>query len=120
MSIQIQNLDTGLIRVTVSGKLTQPELASSQRALAKQLAGGEKASILVDARDFGGWAAGGDWSDLDAQLSIDPLIRKMAIVTEPEWEGLASAFTGKGLRAFPVEIFAPSDYQKALSWATQA
>jgi len=120
MSIQTQIVDAGLIRDTVNGSMAQPDLVSSQRTVAEQITGGHKASILVDARAFEGCEANGDWGDLSGQLAMDPLIHKMAIVSDPKWEDLATAFTGKGLRSFPVEIFVPSEYHKALAWMSVA
>jgi hypothetical protein len=120
MSIQIENSHNGVVSLRLSGKLHQPELVSTQRGLAGQLAGGEKAAVVVDAREFEGWAKDGDWGDLDAQYTVDPVIRKMAIVADPKWETLIMAFTGKGLRRFPIEIFAPADFDQALAWASEA
>lgn len=118
MSIEIQSNEQGLVIIRISGILQQPELVAGQSSLAEQLAGGEKVALLVDARDFEGWGKGGDWGDLDAQYRMDPLIRKMALVVDPQWETLATAFIGKGLRRFPVELFAPSDFPEALAWAS--
>ncbi|MGA0845056.1 MAG: STAS/SEC14 domain-containing protein [Luteolibacter sp.] len=119
MSILIQNIESGLTRVMISGPMTQRELATFQGTLQRQLNNGENAAVLVDAREFAGWAADDEWGNLDAQLSMDPLIRRMAIVIDPQWGALAAAFTGKGLRSFPIKIFAPSEYAKALAWASE-
>lgn len=119
MSIQIDNTETGLVTLRITGKLHQPDLADTHRSLAVQFSAEGKSAILVDAREFGGWAEGGDWGDLDAQHALDPLIRKMAVVVDPQWETLAIAFTGKGLRGFPIEIFTPSEFPQALAWVAQ-
>jgi hypothetical protein len=118
MSIQLQTIDIGLVRVTVTGTLAHADLVSFQRALAEQFTADDKTSVIVDARDFEGWEADGDWGDLESQSAMDPVVLKMAIVTDPKWENLAAAFTGKGLRHFPIEIFTPADYHKALAWAS--
>jgi hypothetical protein len=120
MSIEIKNSSNGVVNLILSGILHQPELIASQRGLAEQLAGGGKAAVLVDAREFEGWAKGGDWSNFDAQFALDPLIGKMAIVADPQWEALAAAFTGRGLRSFPIKIFAAGDFSKALAWSSEA
>lgn len=118
MSIKIEDIENGVITVCIAGKLHQPDHVATQRDLAKRLAGAEKAAVLVDARGFEGWGKDGDWGDLDAQYAVDPLIRKMAVVVDPKWKTLATAFTGKGLRRFPIEIFAPSDFADALAWVS--
>ncbi len=120
MSIRIVSNENGLITLKISGALTQSELVAMQRDLATRIDSAEKTSILIDAREFGGWAKGGDWGDLDAQYAVDPMIHKMAIVADPKWETLANAFTGKGLRRFPIETFAPADFDQALAWASEA
>jgi hypothetical protein len=120
MSIQIKIIDIDFILVTLDGVLAHHDLVSFQRALTEQLSGGEKASILVDAREFEGWEKDGDWGDVEAQYVMDPLILKMAIVTDSKWKDLATAFTGKGLRSFPIEIYSPTDYDKAQEWLSQA
>lgn len=120
MSIKIEASENGVITLRIAGKLHQPDLVATQRSLAEQLAGGEKAAVLVDAREFEGWAKGGDWGDLDAQYAMDPKIRKMAVVADPKWETLATAFTGKGIRRFPIEIFVPSEFPKAIAWVTES
>jgi len=120
MSITIKENDNGVVMLSITGKLQQPDLVATQRALAAQLSGHGKAALLVDARCFEGWAKGGDWGDLDAQYAVDPMIRRMAVVADPKWETLATSFTGKGIRRFPIEIFLPSDFARALAWVSEA
>lgn len=120
MSIEIENNANGVVTLRLTGKLHQPELVATQRGLAEQLGGDEQYALLVDAREFEGWAKGGDWGDLDAQYALDPMISKMAVVADPKWETLAMAFTGKGLRRFPIEIYVPQDFSKALAWVSEA
>lgn len=120
MSIQIEIENDSRVTVCLTGKLHQPELAAVQRKLIEQLTGGAKTAILVDAREFDGWASDGDWGELDEQYQMDPLILKMAVVAEPKWETLAYAFTGKGIRKFPIELFAPADFEKAVAWLAEA
>jgi hypothetical protein len=120
MSIKIEDIQNGMITMRIAGKLQHPELVATHHSLAAQIADGEKAAVLVDAREFDGWAQDGDWGDLDTQYEMDSLILKMAIVVDPKWETLTMAFTGKGLRPFPIEIFAPSDFPEAEAWLANA
>jgi hypothetical protein len=120
MSIKIEDIQNGVITMRIAGQLQHPEVVATHRSLSGKIADGEKAAVLVDAREFEGWAQDGDWGDLDTQFVMDALILKMAIIVDPKWETLAMAFTGKGLRPFPIEIFAPSDFPKAEAWLVDA
>ena len=40
----------------------------------------------------------------------------MAIVGDRKWEDLSLLFTAKGLRAFPIEFFAPEQMSAAQDW----
>lgn len=117
MSTEILGIENGIFQIRIGGKLTHEEMVAAQ----KQLIGlpeGAQIPVLVDARKFEGWATEGDWSNFDTQYQAEPRIRRMAIVAEASWETLIAAFTGKGLRSFPIEIFAPEDFDKAVAWAT--
>jgi hypothetical protein len=120
MSIQYTHHPEGIVTIELTGKLHQPELAAMQRTLAAKLADGEKIALVIDGRAFQGWSNDGDWSNLEAQYALDPKIRKMAIIADPAWSALADAFTGKKLRPFPIEMFAPADVDQALAWASEA
>jgi hypothetical protein len=43
----------------------------------------------------------------------------MALVGDRQWEELASLFTGKGFREFPIEYFEPGEIDKAQAWLNQ-
>ena len=118
MSAQITNNRGKVLTLKVSGKLTQPELASAQKeALGIFQREGSK-RLLVVVEDFEGWGKG-NWGDMSGQISIDPYIERMAIVGERKWEGLALLFAGKGIRHLAIEYFPSSDIAKAQEWVTQ-
>ena len=95
--------------MTVSGTLTQAELAKAQQAAADIIRAQGKVRILVLAGDFTGWEIGSEWDDFSFQEAFDPYIEKMAIVGDARSEDLALIFVAKGLRSFPIEYFATSD-----------
>ena len=116
MSTEILGFENHIYHIRIHGKLTHEELAAVQRGFAKEISDDMKAPILVDARTFDGWAKDQDWGNLDAQYEAEPKISRMAIVADPRWDTLVTAFSGKGIRRFPIEIFSPEDWNKAMEW----
>jgi len=115
MSAEIASVTGHVLTVKVSGTLTEPELTSMQAAAAKIVGTGGKWRLLVLAENFKGWERGGAWNDFSFSDS-DAGIERMAIVGERKWEDLALIFTAKGLRAFPIEFFAPEQMSAAQDW----
>lgn len=119
MSVGIVETSGGVITIRITGKLTQPELATLQKAVGDVLDHQGRCRLLVIAERFEGWQRGGDWGDLSFQMKHDAQIEKMAIVGERKWEDLALIFTAKGLRQFPIEYFAPAEQDKARAWLAE-
>lgn len=115
MSAEIVSWGEGLLVARVSGSLSARELGELHAAMAPHIRAHGHARVLIRAEDFQGWQAGEGWSDLSF-LENDPFIGKMAIVGERRWEELASAFTAKGMRPFPIEYFSPGESELALAW----
>jgi hypothetical protein len=116
MGTEIAEVADGIVTVRISSCLSEPELADLQRRVAERLRALGQASILVLAETFEGWERGGEWNDFALQEQNDPYILKMAIVGDRQWEELALLFAAKGLRAFPIEFFAPDDLAGARAW----
>lgn len=119
MSAEIISEAGGILTARVTGKLTQPELASLQKSAAEAIRRHGKVRILVIAETFHGWEKGGNWEDDSFQSENDPHIEKMAIVGDSKWEDLAVIFVAKGLRSFPIEFFSTADLSKARAWLAQ-
>lgn len=115
MSPQILDAIDGVITVEISGRISPSDLAAGQEAILAQLRAGHGGSLLCICDDFQGWTEG-DWSDLSFQTEADPLIRKMAVIGEKQWESLAMVFLGKGIRPFPIAFFQPGQLLKATEW----
>jgi hypothetical protein len=115
MSAEIVGWNDGLLTARISGMLLPGELAAMHEAIAPRLREHGQARMLILAEDFQGWQAGEDWSDVSF-MENDPFIAKMAIVGERRWEELASAFTAKGMRPFPIEYFSPDAIELARAW----
>ena len=118
MSAEITNNRGRVLTVKVSGKLTQPELASAQKEALEIIQKEGAKRLLVVVEDFEGWGKG-NWGDMSGQISMEPFVERMAIVGDRKWEGLALLFAGKGIRRLAIEYFPPSDLAKAEEWVTQ-
>ena len=116
MSAQVGAVEDGILTLTVSGTLTQSELAEVQQAAADIIRAQGKVRLLVLAGDFAGWERDGEWDDFSFQEAFDPYIEKMAIVGDTRWEDLTLIFVAKDLRSFPIEYFAAGDVDKAQAW----
>ena len=116
MSAKITSVADGVMTVSLSGKLTQPELAELQRRAAWVFAELGKVRILVIAENFNGWEKEGAWGDMSFQMKYDRHIERMAIVCAEKWETLALLFAAKGIRRFPIEYFPLSAVDAARAW----
>lgn len=105
-----------LITVRISGLLTHSELTGLQTQIVRELQHSGMVRVLILTENFTGWEKGGNWGDISFQADHDADIEKMAIVGEAKWEELASIFTGRGLRPFPIEYFLPDEIEKARAW----
>lgn len=115
MSAEIVGWNDGILTARISGMLLSSELAALHAAIAPRLREHGRARMLILAEGFEGWRAGDDWTDMSFTEN-DPFIEKMAIVGDRRWEDLASAFTVKGMRPFPIEYFSPGEVELARAW----
>jgi hypothetical protein len=115
MSAQILDAMDGVITVEITGTISPAQLAANQAEVLKQLQAWGSGAILNICEDFTGFADG-DWTDLSFQAAADPLIRKMAIIGEKQWEAMALAFAAKGHRPFPIEFFPTGHLREANAW----
>jgi len=115
MSAEIVGWNDGILTARISGMLLPSELAALHTAIAPRLAEHGRACMLILAEGFEGWQAGEGWSDMSF-MENDPFIEKMAIIGDRRWEELASAFTAKGMRPFPIEYFSPGEVELARAW----
>lgn len=115
MSAQILDAMDGIITVEITGTISPDELAACQSLILEYLRGWRGGSMLCMVERFEGFQIG-DWSGLSFQIEPDPLIRKMGIIGEKQWERMALAFTAKGHRPFPIEYFPSGHMREAHAW----
>jgi hypothetical protein len=116
MAAQVQGFDGGILRLRVSGQLTEAELSAAQERAATLIRRAGTIRILVLVEEFTGWRPGEEWGDFSFQESEDAHIARMAIVGAPEWRDLAMLFTSNGLRPFPIEYFPAKNLAEAEAW----
>ena len=118
MSAELVDVTGRVLTLKVSGRLTQSELAASQKAAGEVIDKLGKARLLILVEDFQGTAKEGDWGDISFQANYDPFIERIAIVSEKQWEEGALLFTGKGIRKVAIEHFQPADLARARAWVS--
>jgi len=116
VGLEIVDVSEGSLTVRVTGTLKKSELDRAQASAREIIRRHGKVRFLVIAEDFRGWDREGDWGDVSFQMEYDEYIERIAIVGEKQWEDLALAFAGKGVRPAVIEYFLPSDLATARAW----
>lgn len=116
MPIDISTPAADILMLRISGELTQPEFAASQHKAEECIRKNGKVRFLILLEEFTGFSKGSDWNDVSFQFANDAFIEKMAFVGPKKWEPVATIFTAKGIRPFPIFFFAPEDLAKAKAW----
>jgi len=115
MSARILDAVDGIIVVEISGTISPAGLAACQAEILSQLEAWGGGSLLCICEEFDAWTKG-DWSDLSFQEKADHLIHRMAIIGLAQWEELAMAFVGSGIRPFPIAYFRTGRLIEARAW----
>lgn len=104
-----------LIRVRVSGKLTQEDydklIPAWQRVIASQ---GAMRMLLV-MEDFHGWDLGAAWDDLHFELTHASKLERMAMVGDKRWERWMAKI-GEIFAPEMVKYFDTSEIAEAERW----
>ena len=106
-----------IVLINISKKLGIEELKQSQGECVSAIKAVGNIKLLVILSDFQGWEKAKGWEDMSFSDENDAYIDKIAIVGDRErWEGLAYAFTAKGLRPVPIEFFGDTEMSAARGW----
>jgi hypothetical protein len=119
MSAELVDFSGSVLTIKVSGRLTQPEFAASQRVAGEVIDKLGKVRLLVVIEDFLGVAKEGDWGDISFQMKYDDAIERIAIVSDPKWREASLLFTGEGIRRVAIRHFLPAELDKARAWAAE-
>jgi hypothetical protein len=119
MGAEIVACNDGIVTVVISGLLAPADWVAVQKIMGEVIQKRGKASMLVLAPGFQGWAPGEEWDDLSFFEENDQYMEKMAIVGEKKWEEPLLIFFGQGFRRCRVEYFLSEEVDKARTWLTE-
>lgn len=107
---------TLLVRVKVSGKLTQADYKELSPKLDAALYAmhASQVNILVDISEFDGWEWRAVFDDMSLGLRLGAEFNRVALYSQKSWQGLLarsrSWFTGSKIKAF-------THYDDAFKWS---
>lgn len=74
-----------------------------------------KINMLVELREFKGWAVGALWQDLKFDIKHFKDLERLAVVGEAQWEKGLAIFS-KPFTSATVRYFDVSEYDEAMRW----
>ena len=109
-----------LLVVRINGELAESEIAECQSAVGPLIQASGRMKFLVIAKDFQGWASGGNWGDTGFIDDNDEQLARFAIVGDEQWREKMLMFSLAGLRAVEIEFFETSEEAAAREWLAAA
>jgi hypothetical protein len=103
-------------RIRITGRLLSSDMDALQREAVAAIARAGKIRLFVELRQFEGWEAHDNWSNLGFYARHGDDIERIAIVGDEAWRSEALMFAGADLRKGPVEYFRPADAGRARAW----
>ncbi len=116
MAVTIQQEESSLRVLRVTGLLKKSEMDTALEAEVRTWKPETKVKVLVMMEDFKGWERGADWGDVSFMLEHDKQIDKIAIVADPKWETDSLTFLGAGFRQGQVKFFPTKQLPLARAW----
>lgn len=117
MGAAVEQDESGIWIVRISGFLRKDELDAIQATGIKAMNPDENARVLVVVEDdFSGWVGSEVWHDLTFLVEHGDRIEKIAIVGDARWETEMLMFTGAGFRRAPVKYFTRNQLAEARTW----
>lgn len=116
MGLTIQQEESNLRVMRISGLLRKAELDAALAAEARKWGPQTRVKALVMVEDFEGFERGADWGDITFLVKHDHQIDKIAIVADRKWESDALAFAGAGFRQGQVRFFPQNQVAQARAW----
>ncbi len=107
--------EDGLVRVNVSGKLTQADYDQLVPSWKAVIAKNGKMRLLFVMHDFHGWEPGAAWDDFRFDREHGSQVSRVAMVGEKQWQKWISQL-GALFAATTVRYFDISDLDKAERW----
>ncbi len=116
MGVTISVDSDNLVVITITGVFSYQDLQTIQDASKKGTRPAGKVNCLILASQLSGWGKDGDWGDLTFMYENDPLIGKIAVVSEEKRKDELLMFLGAGRRGAEVEFFFPDEEEDAREW----
>ncbi len=98
MSLNITKESNGLLVLNITGIFTNQDFKSLEKSFHDLHVNDSKINCLINCQKFAGWGKEGDWGDLTFMYEIDPLINKIAVVSQEKWRDEMLMFLGAGRR----------------------
>lgn len=83
---KITRTEGNLIRITVSGKLTEEDYDALIPAWEQTIAQHGSMRMLMIMHDFSGWEPGAAWDDLRFEITHASQVERVALVGEKTWQ----------------------------------
>ena len=116
MPADLMRSDDGTYVATLTGRLTDEEFKQLQARGAEVLNAVGTGRLLMDAREFSGWAVMEAEEDLSFFFSHGTKIEKIAVVADSKWRDRFLMFLGAGYRPTEVVFFETSLIKQAHEW----
>ncbi|HEU0276070.1 MAG TPA: STAS/SEC14 domain-containing protein [Candidatus Udaeobacter sp.] len=112
---KIAKEEPNLVRVEVSGKLTQDDYDKLIPGWKSAIARYGKMRLLFVMKDFHGWEPGAAWDDFRFDLKHGTQVDRVAMVGERKWQEWISKF-GALFASTTVKYFDLADLAEAERW----
>jgi hypothetical protein len=96
----------------MKGTFTFEDLKEVQNQGRDEISRSGQVRLLILAEQFSGWGREGDWGDLTFMYEYDPLIERIAVVTNEKWRGELLMFLGADRRQAIVRSFTSEEDAK--------
>jgi hypothetical protein len=114
----IENTETRMLEVKVSGKLSAEDYALLEPGVDKLIGDSGKIKILFIMQDFHGWDMGGVWDDIKFATKHWRDIEKIAMVGEDKWEKWMATIC-KPFTLSSIKYFEAGGEDAARSWLVE-
>ena len=113
----VENLDTGVLQVVASGKLSADDYNTFEPAVSQLIESQGQIKVLFVMKDFHGWEVGAVWEDIKFATKHCRDIDKIAMVGESSWEKWMAVIC-KPFTMSSIKYFDAGEEEAAQQWLT--
>jgi hypothetical protein len=107
--------EDGILRVTVTGTVSQSDIEQFAEQFEKAASDQEKVRMLIELKDFEGWDFKGLWADLRFDVSHQDQMERIAILGDKRWEDWGTALSDPFFKA-ELKFFETDERAAAEAW----